>query len=264
MTWQRYNKNLRKSALLAQSRGQIWVITASYPSTCPYDYLDIMITLIPGTRMGLKFFAMNLELENLLHRPVDLVIEGDLLPFAEKTANRDKVLVYARAWKRPVTFGWYSLCNIVGSNKGRSPSAERTSHEIYKRIDWRKLKACTQHSFSKHFSCNFARNCRISLNKGSMEDWRKMRLRVGDRTQFHVLPPKGRSVVLQSAINCYQRALDAEPPAVLYSQSVRHLVTNVKSEKVKNWKSRKVKSYATGAHGDRHAVTLCDAHQTLS
>ena len=59
--------------------------------------VDIMITLIPGTRMGLRFFAMNLELEKLLNRPVDLVIEGDLLPFAEKTANRDKVLVYARA-----------------------------------------------------------------------------------------------------------------------------------------------------------------------
>ena len=59
--------------------------------------VDIMITLIPGTRMGLQFFAMNVELENLLHRPVDLVIEGDLLPFAEKTVNRDKVLVYARA-----------------------------------------------------------------------------------------------------------------------------------------------------------------------
>ena len=59
--------------------------------------IDIIITLIPGTRMGLKFFAMNIELEQLLHRPVDLVIEGDLLPFVEKTANRDKVLVYARA-----------------------------------------------------------------------------------------------------------------------------------------------------------------------
>ncbi len=59
--------------------------------------VDIMISLIPGTRLGLKFFAMNLELEQLLKRPVDLVIEGDLLPFAENTANRDKVLVYARA-----------------------------------------------------------------------------------------------------------------------------------------------------------------------
>lgn len=59
--------------------------------------IDILVTLVPGTRLGLKFFAMNLELEKLLNRPVDLVIEGDLLPFAETTANKDKVLVYARA-----------------------------------------------------------------------------------------------------------------------------------------------------------------------
>ena len=59
--------------------------------------VDIIISLIPGTRLGLKFFEMNLELEQLLNRPVDLVIEGDLLPFAEKTANHDKILVYARA-----------------------------------------------------------------------------------------------------------------------------------------------------------------------
>ncbi len=40
---------------------------------------------------------MNMELEQLLNRPVDLVIEGDILPFAEQTVNHDKVLVYARA-----------------------------------------------------------------------------------------------------------------------------------------------------------------------
>jgi len=40
---------------------------------------------------------MSLELEQLLNRPVDLVIEGDILPFAEKTVNKDKILVYARA-----------------------------------------------------------------------------------------------------------------------------------------------------------------------
>jgi predicted nucleotidyltransferase len=59
--------------------------------------VDIIVSLIPGTRLGLKFFAMNLELERLLNRSVDLVIEGDLLPFAEEMANRDKILVYARA-----------------------------------------------------------------------------------------------------------------------------------------------------------------------
>ena len=59
--------------------------------------VDIMVSLIPGTRLGLRFFAMSLELEQLLNRRVDLVIEGDLLPFAEESVNRDKVLVYARA-----------------------------------------------------------------------------------------------------------------------------------------------------------------------
>ena len=63
----------------------------------PESDVDILISLVPGTRLGLQFFAMNLDLEHLLKRPVDLVIEGDLLPFAEETANRDKVLVYARA-----------------------------------------------------------------------------------------------------------------------------------------------------------------------
>jgi len=59
--------------------------------------VDILVSLIPGTRLGLRFFAMSLELEQLLNRPVDLVIEGDILPFAEKTVNKDKILVYARA-----------------------------------------------------------------------------------------------------------------------------------------------------------------------
>ena len=62
-----------------------------------YSDVDILITLVPGTRLGLKFFAMSLDLEKLLNRPVDLVIDGDLLPFAEKTAEQDKVLVYARS-----------------------------------------------------------------------------------------------------------------------------------------------------------------------
>lgn len=63
----------------------------------PDSDIDIMVSLIPGTRMGFEFFVMNLDLERLLNRRVDLVVEGDLLPFAEKTANRDKILVYARA-----------------------------------------------------------------------------------------------------------------------------------------------------------------------
>ena len=63
----------------------------------PDSDIDIMVSFIPGTRIGLEFFVMTLDLERLLNRRVDLVVEGDLLPFAEKTANRDKILVYARA-----------------------------------------------------------------------------------------------------------------------------------------------------------------------
>ncbi|MCR4660210.1 MAG: nucleotidyltransferase domain-containing protein [Bacteroidales bacterium] len=43
-----------------------------------------------------KYCAMILDLENILHRGVDLVEEGALLPFAERTANKDKKLIYER------------------------------------------------------------------------------------------------------------------------------------------------------------------------
>ena len=44
-------------------------------------------------KIGLfKYCAMIMDLEKLLNREVDLVEEGELLPFAERTANRDKKL----------------------------------------------------------------------------------------------------------------------------------------------------------------------------
>ena len=36
------------------------------------------------------------DLEDRLNRPVDMVREGQLLPFASESANRDKILVYER------------------------------------------------------------------------------------------------------------------------------------------------------------------------
>ena len=59
--------------------------------------VDIMVVLVPNSKMGLQFFGMIVDLEKLLNRPVDLVVEGDLLPFARDTVERDKVLVYERA-----------------------------------------------------------------------------------------------------------------------------------------------------------------------
>lgn len=63
----------------------------------PDSDVDILISFIPGAKMGLKFFGMINDLEDKLQRPVDLVVEGDLLPFAKKTADIDKVLIYERA-----------------------------------------------------------------------------------------------------------------------------------------------------------------------
>lgn len=59
--------------------------------------VDIMVTLIPDAHMGLSWFAMICDLEERLGRNVDLVLEGELLPFATESANNDKRLVYERS-----------------------------------------------------------------------------------------------------------------------------------------------------------------------
>lgn len=63
----------------------------------PDSDVDIMVRFIPGTFMGLAFCGMICDLEDLLQRPVDLVREGCLQPFAAQSVENDKVLVYERA-----------------------------------------------------------------------------------------------------------------------------------------------------------------------
>ena len=58
--------------------------------------VDIMVSLAKSTPIGLKFFGMWSDLEELLGRKVDLVSEGTLLPFAKESVERDKILVYER------------------------------------------------------------------------------------------------------------------------------------------------------------------------
>ena len=65
----------------------------------PDSDIDIMVRLLPDAKMGLSFFGMMCDLEDLLHRPVDMVREGNLLPFAVERANHDKILIYERASK---------------------------------------------------------------------------------------------------------------------------------------------------------------------
>lgn len=58
--------------------------------------VDIIVSLDKSKPIGLKFFGMWNDLEELLGRKVDLVSEGTLLPFAKESAERDKFLVYER------------------------------------------------------------------------------------------------------------------------------------------------------------------------
>ena len=60
----------------------------------PDSDVDILVTLDKSQPIGLKFFAMLYEIENLLGRKVDLVSDVTLLPFARESADRDKILVY--------------------------------------------------------------------------------------------------------------------------------------------------------------------------
>ena len=62
----------------------------------PVSDVDILVLLDHSKPIGLKFFGMWNDLERLLDRKVDLVEEGNLLPFAEESANRDKQLIYER------------------------------------------------------------------------------------------------------------------------------------------------------------------------
>ena len=59
--------------------------------------IDILVRYDDNARISLLYISHSIGvLEKLLNRKVDLVEEGCLLPFAEETANRDKILIYER------------------------------------------------------------------------------------------------------------------------------------------------------------------------
>ena len=62
----------------------------------PLSDVDIIVLLDHSQPIGLRFFSMWNDLERLLDSKVDLVEDGELLPFAAETANRDKQLIYER------------------------------------------------------------------------------------------------------------------------------------------------------------------------
>ena len=58
--------------------------------------VDILVSLDYSEPIGLRYFGMAIDLEKILQRPVDLVEEGQLMPFARQSAERDKKLIYER------------------------------------------------------------------------------------------------------------------------------------------------------------------------
>ena len=62
---------------------------------------DVDILFVPDYHSGKPFTlfthgGMLMDLQELLGRKVDLVVDGTLRPYAAETANRDKKLIYER------------------------------------------------------------------------------------------------------------------------------------------------------------------------
>ena len=64
----------------------------------PLSDVDLLLQYDESARISLlKHCAIMNDLEELLDRKVDLVEDGELLPFAVESANHDKKLIYERA-----------------------------------------------------------------------------------------------------------------------------------------------------------------------
>ena len=66
---------------------------------------DVDILFVPDYASGKPFTlfthgGMLMDLQELLGRDVDLVVDGTLRPYAVKTANRDIILIYERKSER--------------------------------------------------------------------------------------------------------------------------------------------------------------------
>ena len=60
--------------------------------------IDILVVFDKDANVSLLRHAkISLELSELLGLDIDLVTDGTLLPFAERSANNDKILIYERA-----------------------------------------------------------------------------------------------------------------------------------------------------------------------
>lgn len=58
--------------------------------------IDILVELDHSTPIGMKFFAYQQELENILQKKVDLLSEEGLSKYSRPIIEKDKVLIYEK------------------------------------------------------------------------------------------------------------------------------------------------------------------------
>lgn len=58
--------------------------------------IDILLDLDYSRPIGLKFFKMHIELEELLNRKVDILTNQSISGFIKPYIDKDKVLIYER------------------------------------------------------------------------------------------------------------------------------------------------------------------------
>jgi predicted nucleotidyltransferase len=60
----------------------------------PESDLDLLVEFDPGTRVGLRFFAIEQELSDVFGRPVDLNTAGFLSPYFREEVSREAEDLY--------------------------------------------------------------------------------------------------------------------------------------------------------------------------
>ena len=84
--------------LASQPVEKAWLFgSCSRGEETPKSDVDILVRYNNSDSLSL-FDVVRImgKLEDAIQKPVDLVEEGRLLPFAQKTANQDKILIYER------------------------------------------------------------------------------------------------------------------------------------------------------------------------
>ena len=78
---------------------KVWLF-GSFSRGEEHEDSDVDLLILPDKSQHFSLFTLSgmyEDLKNLLGRDIDLITDGGLMPFARKSADRDKILIYERA-----------------------------------------------------------------------------------------------------------------------------------------------------------------------